>query len=132
MHRLSQLLRGKGRQPGPFVVAAGADLGDERQIVPVRMKRLADQLVSNMRTIKIAGINVVHPGCHRFAQHVQRGLLILRWTKNARPGELHRTVAQSFHRARAERVSPAFINAAHVDLPHKNDPDLQQVPSGSL
>jgi hypothetical protein len=85
-----------------------------------------------MRTIKITGINVVHPRRDGFAQHVQRGQLILRWAKDARPGELHRAIAQSFNRPRPERVRPAFINAAHVNLPHKNDPDLQQVPERTL
>ena len=128
MYRLRQFLRGEGRQPGGITAATGTDLGDERQIVAVRMKRLADQLVGDMRPVKIAGINVIHPSSHRSAEHIQRGIFVLWRTKHARPGKLHRAIAKPFNRPRPKCVRPAFINAAHVDLPHKNDPDLQRVP----
>ena len=119
MHRLRQLLRGKRRQPGGILAASGSDLGHNRKVVPVRMKRLADKLVGHMRSVKIAGINVIHTRRHRFTQHRQRRIFIFWRTKNARPGKLHRAIAKSFNRTRSERERSAFIYAAHADLPHK-------------
>src|SRR5690606_930604 len=88
MPRLRQLLSGKRRQPGGILAASGSDLGHNRKVVPVRMKRLADTLVGHMRSVKIAGINVIHTRRHRFTQHRQRRIFVFCRTKNARPAKL--------------------------------------------
>ena len=60
VHGLGQL-RGRGRrQPGSIVTAPGPDLGDDDEVVRIRMQRLADQFVGDVRAVVVAGIDVVH------------------------------------------------------------------------
>ena len=118
MHRLRQLLGGKRRQPGGVLAASGSDLGHNRKVVPVGMKRLANKLVGHMGAVKIAGINVIYPRLYRFTQHRQRRIFVFWRTKNAKSGKLHRAIAKPFNRTRSERECSAFIYAAHADLPH--------------
>ena len=54
-----QLGGGVRRQPAPGVVAPRADLGDEREVVRVRVQRLPDQVVDDLRPVVLRRVDVV-------------------------------------------------------------------------
>lgn len=68
---------GAHRDPGGVVAAHRPDLGDDHQIIRIGMQRLADQMIGDVRAVEIAGVDVIDPACHRFAQHGQGGVAIL-------------------------------------------------------
>jgi hypothetical protein len=47
-------------KPGTIGAAACADFGHDDQIIRIRMQRLSDDLIGYLRTVEIAGIDVVH------------------------------------------------------------------------
>ena len=49
------------------------------------MQRAANDLVGNVRSIEIAGVNVIHAGGYRFAQHSDGGIGIARWSPDPGP-----------------------------------------------
>ena len=55
-------------KPGTVGAAACADFGHDDQIIRIRMQRLLDDLIGHMRTVVIAGIDVVHARRHSLAQ----------------------------------------------------------------
>ena len=59
------------------------------------MQCFFDQLIGNMRTIEVAGIDVINSEPNDFAQDCDRGLVIFWWPEDMRTGELHRAVAHS-------------------------------------
>ena len=77
------------------------------------MQRLADDLVRDMRTIEIAGIDVIHSRSDGLAQHGQCLVVILGWTEHSGSGELHGTVAEPFYRSIAEYECPGLVNGGH-------------------
>ena len=48
--------------------------------------------------------DMIHARRHGFPEHLQRGIFVLRWPKNARPGQLHCAVTQPFNRACAQHA----------------------------
>src|SRR3984893_3811786 len=80
-------------KPGTIGAAAPTDFGDDHQIVGIRMQRLLNDLISDMRTVEIAGIDVVHARCHSLAQNRDRAWNIAWWAPNLLiailSGELH-------------------------------------------
>jgi hypothetical protein len=66
------------------------------------MERLADKLVGDVRTIEIAGVDVIDPARHRPAQHGERRVAIPGRSKHARSGKLHRAIAQAVHGSLAQ------------------------------
>ena len=77
------------RNPGSVRPPHSAKLGHDHQIGGIGIEGLADQLVDDMGSIEIAGVDVVDPGLDRRPQHGQRGLAILRRPEYAGPGQLH-------------------------------------------
>jgi hypothetical protein len=61
------------------------------------MERPLDDLISHVRTIKIAGIDVVYPRRNRLSQDGNRSVNIVRRSLNLRPGQLHRAIAHPVH-----------------------------------
>jgi hypothetical protein len=59
-------------RPRTVTAATRADFGDDDQIVRIRMERLFDDLIGYMRTVEIAGIDVVHARGHRLAENRDR------------------------------------------------------------
>ena len=57
---IDHLLAGASVEPGTVGAAAPTHFGHDRQIVRIRMQRLPDDLIGYMRTVEIAGIDVVH------------------------------------------------------------------------
>ena len=53
------------------------------------MKRLADELVGDVRTVVLGGVDVVDAQLNCTSQHRDRLVVVTRWTEHSRPGELH-------------------------------------------
>jgi len=66
-----------------------------------------------VRTIEIAGVDVIHPRRDSLAQHGQCSVAIRGWTENAGPSELHRTVPEPFYGAIAEYECARLVNGGH-------------------
>ncbi|MNC76633.1 hypothetical protein D3C81_1409580 [compost metagenome] len=66
------------------------------------MQGFTDQLVGDMRSIEIGGINVVHPSFQRCAQHGDRRIGIFWRAEYVWPRQLHGTVAHTVHCAVAQ------------------------------
>ena len=73
------------------------------------MQRLADELVGDVRTVEVAGVDVIDAARHRLAQHGERRVAILGRAEHAGPGELHGAVAEPLHGAVAERERAGFV-----------------------
>ncbi|SOZ73765.1 conserved hypothetical protein [Cupriavidus taiwanensis] len=104
MDRLPDGLRLKRRQSRGVFAAAGAYLGDDHQVIRVRMEGFADELVGDVRAVEITRIDVVHAGRDGFAQHGDGCGTILRRSEHAGPGQLHGAVAHAVHGAAGKRV----------------------------
>ena len=79
-----------------------ADLGHDHEVIGIGMKRLANELVGDVRAIVIAGVDVVDPPRDRLAKHGEGRVSILRRAEHARSGELHGAVAHTVHGAVAQ------------------------------
>jgi hypothetical protein len=110
---LGQFLGRHSRNPRAILAASGADLGDDDEIVWIRVQRLANDLVGDVRSVKVAGVDVVHAVRDGLAQHGERRTAILRRSEHARPGELHGAVADALHAAAAEGESAGPIDVGH-------------------
>jgi hypothetical protein len=60
MDRIHQVLAGKSVEPGFVGTSACAHFGDDHEIFGIRMKRLLDELIGHMRSVVVAGVDVVH------------------------------------------------------------------------
>jgi len=58
--------------PGTVGTAARTDFGHNHEIIWVRIQRLFDELIGDMRSVEIAGIDVVHARGHSLAQKRHR------------------------------------------------------------
>ncbi len=85
----------------------------------IRMQRFADQLVGDVRTIEIAGVDVVHAARDCLAQHGQRRAMILGRAEHAGAGELHGAVAEPLHAAGAEVERAGLVDNGHDRTPFK-------------
>ena len=61
------------------------------------MQRTSNDLIRNVRSIEIAGVDVIHTGSDCCAQHGDSGLRIARRSEHAGTRELHRTVPHPVH-----------------------------------
>ena len=94
-----------GCQP-PASSRARADLGHEDEVVGVRVQRLADQLVGDVRAVVLGGVDVVDAGVDGPAQHGDRLVVVARWTHHAGTGQLHRAEADAPDRSAGDLVRP--------------------------
>ncbi len=83
---LAQLLGPLGGQPVALVVAARADLGDEDQLLGVRVQGLADQLVGHVGAVELRGVDVVDAQLDRAPEHGQGLLAVARRTHDTGAG----------------------------------------------
>ena len=97
VNAIDQFLARKSMNPGLVFATSSAYLGDDHQTVRIGMERLLDDLVGHMRTIKVAGIDMVHAGGDRLSQNGDRSVDIARRSPHLRTGKLHRTVAHAVH-----------------------------------
>jgi hypothetical protein len=115
--RLGQFRRRHGRQPSAVVIAPGADLGDDDEIVGVRVQRLVNDLVGDVGAVEVAGVDVVDAVGNRLAQHRDCPIAVLRRAEHAWSGELHRPVAEAVHAAVAEGECSGLAGVDHGGSP---------------
>ena len=72
VHGLSQVVGRQRRGPSTRRVAARPDLGHDPQIVWVWVERLIDDLVSDVRAVVVAGVDVGDAKLDDLAQHGDR------------------------------------------------------------
>jgi hypothetical protein len=92
---LAQLGGRAGVRPAALLVAAGADLRDDVQVVGVRGESLADELVGDVRAVEVGCVDVVDAQLDGLAQHGDRRVVVLRRSEDAGARELHRAVADA-------------------------------------
>ena len=90
-------------------VTARRHLAHDRQLRGIGVQRLADEFVHPARPVELRGINVVHPGVNRRAQHSHRLIPVSRRPVDPVAGELHRAVPGTAHAPGAERERPAKL-----------------------
>ena len=88
VHLRPEFRRRLRRQPGSVVAAPGADLGHDRETVAVGMQRLANDLVGDVRTTEIAGVDVVDAQFDRLAQQRDSGGAVLGRPEDTGAGQL--------------------------------------------
>jgi hypothetical protein len=93
------------------------------------MQSLADDLISDMRTIEVAGVNVIDASGDGFAEHGERGFAILGRAKYARARELHSAVAEPLHGAVAKSKGTGLVDRGHDRSPSEgNSTKLRRCP----
>src|SRR5260370_34462320 len=95
MDRIDQLLPRKRMHPRFVLWPPGAYFGNDHQSIRIGMKRLFDDLVGHMRTVKIAGIDVVDPSRNSLSQNGYSSLSITRRSPHLRAGKLHGAITHS-------------------------------------
>src|SRR5439155_25010157 len=87
--------------------------------ISIRMESFLNDLIRHVRTIEIAGVDVVHAGSYRFTQHGDGGIGIARWPKHAGTGELHGAVTHAVngHRSagKCEFAAELLVFVVHSD-----------------
>src|SRR5580692_8669776 len=124
VHGLCQFTQRHRRNPRSIGAAPGANFCDDGEIVRVGVKRLADDLVGDVRPVEIAGIDVVLALRYGLAQDGHRRAAILGRAENARPGKLHGAITQAINGAVAESESAGFLNTGHGRSPWCDHPQL--------
>jgi hypothetical protein len=61
-------LAGKSVKPGFVWTSTSAYFRDDHEILGIRMERLLDKLIGHVRSVVVAGINVVHARLYRLSQ----------------------------------------------------------------
>jgi len=69
MNAIDEFLARKRRNPGLVFTPSSTDLGNDHEIFGIRMKRPLDKLIGDMRTVVVAGIDVVHTRINGLAQN---------------------------------------------------------------
>src|SRR5690606_10641636 len=112
-----------GGQPFGLVVAPRADLGDDDEVVRVRMQGFANDAVGDVRAVEIAGVDVVDAARHRLAQHGYGFGTVPGRTVDAGSGQLHGAVAEATDPAVAESEGSGFFDVGHGCLLACRPPD---------
>ena len=98
-------------RPGTIGAAARTDLGHDHQIIGIGMQRLLDDLIGDMRTVEIAGIDVVHARRDSLAKNRDRTGNIAWRAPNPLvailSGELHRPITDPIYSQRGARERKA-------------------------
>lgn len=83
------------------------------------MQRLFDDLIRNVWTVKVAGIDVIYPERDGFSQHRNCSLPVARRPEDARARKLHRTVAHARdgHAGSHRERSAQGIRPCHSTVP---------------
>src|SRR5579862_5121190 len=143
MYGIDNLLPRACVKPGTVGAAASADFGHDHQVIGVRVQRLLNDLISYMRAVEIAGIDVVHARCDSLAKNRDRAGNIAWRTPNhlvAIPaGQLHRPITDPVHsqRSTSERkaATETLLFSHFVSLPallsEKFKKTLRPVPRSS-
>src|SRR6266404_6483590 len=118
MYGIDQLLTRKGRKLGLVLTPTGAHLGDDHQVIRIGMKSLLNDLIGNMRTVIVAGIDMIDADRNRLSQNANRPVQITRWSPHLRTGKLHRAIAHAVQcdRAAREREVAAEIHPSSHEV----------------
>ena len=118
MHRLRQLGRALRRVPRCVRAPHRTHLGHNRY-VPIRVQRLTDDLIGDMRAVEVAGVDVIDASGNRLPQYGNCRRTILRRTPYVRTGKLHRSIANAIQgdvRTRKCNAAPKFFFIQHASL----------------
>jgi hypothetical protein len=101
------------RQHSSTAVATGTDLRHQPQALRVRVQRVADELVDDVRPVVLRGVDVVDAELDRPPQHGPRRFRIGRRAEHAGARQLHGTEPDAVDRVRTEsRALPHDIMVA--------------------
>ena len=95
---LAQELGAPDGHPLPRTLPGEADLGGDDEVVRVRVQRLADQRVGDVRAVGVGGVDERDAQFDGAPQHADRLRRIVRVAPDTLAGELHRAVAEPVHR----------------------------------
>lgn len=104
----------EGRKPRSILAASRTNFGSDQEVVGIRIQRLVNQLICDMRAIKIAGVDVIDAERNGFAQHGQCAVAILGRAEDARPCELHGAIAEPPYSVVAEGEGAGPGDIQHV------------------
>src|ERR1700686_697960 len=97
MHGIDQFLTGKRMNPGLVFTSPSTYLGHDHKVIRIRMKGLSNDLVGDMWTVIVAGIDMIDAGRNRLSQNSHRNVDIIRWSEHSGTGKLHRAIAHAVH-----------------------------------
>src|SRR5580698_4141428 len=83
--------------PGLVCAPASADLGDNHEAIRIGMERPLNKLIGHMRTVEVAGINMVHARLYGLAQNSYGSVNISGWSPHPWTRKLHCTVPHAVH-----------------------------------
>ena len=84
------------------------------------MQCLANQLIGDVRTVVVAGVDVVDAAFDCRAQHRKGRVAIFRRSEHARSGELHGAVTHAVHGPAAQRENAGGGDVGHIRSPCLN------------
>jgi hypothetical protein len=113
VYRAGKLGLRHGPIPRAIVTTLRTDLGDDYKVLGIGMQRFVDDLVGDMRSIVIAGVDVIDAARHRLAQPCDGDRAVLRRSEHARSRKLHRAIAQALHGALAKLECSGFASIGH-------------------
>ena len=100
----AQLGRGLGGDPTALCVALGSDLGDQEQVLGVRVQRFVDELVRHVRPVVLRRVDVVHAELDRTPQHRDGLVVVTRRPEHSGTGKLHGAEADPANGVSGERA----------------------------
>ncbi len=111
VNAVDQLLTRKSMDPGFVFTSASAYLGDNHQAIRIGMERLLYDLIGHMRTVKVAGVDVIHAGLNGLSQYSDCSLDVAGRSPDLRACKLHRAIAHAVygHRGAGERETAAKV-----------------------
>ena len=89
-------------QPAARVVARAADLAHQREVGRIRVQRLADEFVGDVRAVELRGVDVVDAQLNCAPQHGERLVVVARRPEHAGAGQLHGAEADAADSERAQ------------------------------
>src|SRR6266511_624708 len=95
---VSQFLGRDGRLPRFVGRASGPELCDDHQPRWIRVQRLPDDLVGDVRAVEVSRVDMVHASRYGFADDSDGAIGIPGRAPYAGASQLHRTVAYPFNR----------------------------------
>ena len=113
MDTVDEFLAGESMNPGLVRTAPSAQFGDDHETIRVWMESLLDDLIGHMRSVVVAGINVVYAGLDCLAKNGDGGIDVPRWSPDAGSGKLHRTVS---HAVQSHRCSGQHKASSETSL----------------
>src|SRR5580704_8402231 len=76
MNRVNYLLTGKSMNPGFVGTPTRPNLGDDHEIIRVRMQRLLNNLIGHVGTVEVACVDMIDPRLYRLAKNRNCGISI--------------------------------------------------------